>query len=127
MKLVDYFGIKHLVLFHVLACLFGEICALDGSKKAISIPLRKYRDTHKTKHKRDVSNSDINPKYHDNLSGRPGQGYYLAIQLGTPPQAVSSHDNFKILKYLKVDEILASQLDFSEGLRFFSIFAGSLV
>ena len=85
----------------MLACLFEGICALDGIPRTITIPLRKYRDTHKTiKEKRDVS--DSSPKYHDNLSGRPGQGYYLAIQLGTPPQAVSSHNNFKILKCLKI-------------------------
>ncbi|XP_028405521.1 beta-secretase 1-like [Dendronephthya gigantea] len=77
----------YLILFNVVACLLEGLCALDASR-TITIPLRKYRDTHvKTKEKRDLP--DVNPKYHDNLSGRPGQGYYLAIQLGTPPQSLN--------------------------------------
>jgi hypothetical protein len=100
---VEYFKTEYLLLF-VLAFLFEEKCALGGNPRTITMPLRKYRETHKTtKEKRDVPESDINPKYHDNLSGRPGQGYYLAIQLGTPPQLVSfRRNNFKLLICLKI-------------------------
>ena len=96
---VEYFQTEYL-LFFVLAFLFEEICALEA--KTITMPLRKYRDTRKIlKEKRDVSESDISPTYHDNLSGRPGQGYYLSIQLGTPPQSVSLRpNNFKIFLWL---------------------------
>lgn len=31
---------------------------------------------------------DLNTPTTDNLKGRPGQGYYIAIELGTPPQRV---------------------------------------
>lgn len=101
----ECFQIKHYyILVSVLACSLEGIYALEGVSKTISIPLRKYRDAQTSKGKRDLSEyseDSVSPKYHDNLSGRPGQGYYLAIELGTPPQAVSIRKNFRILQGLK--------------------------
>lgn len=87
-ELRTYFRREYLVLFNVLMCFFECLYAFDDIPRTIRIPLRKFREPHKGKEKRDVS--DSSPNYRDNLQGRPGQGYYLAVQLGTPPQSVSS-------------------------------------
>ena len=31
----------------------------------------------------------------ENLKGRPGQGYYIAVEVGSPPQRVSAYIHFK--------------------------------
>ena len=53
------------------------------SMTTIKIPLRRMKLAKRTIEKREIQS------YRDNLQGRPGQGYYVAIQLGTPPQFVS--------------------------------------
>lgn len=50
-----------------------------GKKGSYSVPLLRT--------KRDLRDSRGNPT--ENLKGRPGQGYYIATDLGTPPQRVS--------------------------------------
>ena len=50
-----------------------------GKKGSYSVPLRRT--------KRDLRDSRGNPT--ENLKGRPGQGYYIATDLGTPAQRVS--------------------------------------
>ena len=116
---VECLGTKYLVL---LVCLFERAYTLDSVSRKITIPLRKYRDTNRTTEKRDVieaDNTDISPSYHDNLSGRPGQGYYLAIQIGTPPQSVSSCIKLQNIKML--NNLMKCILGLSKCLRFFSI------
>lgn len=51
-----------------------------GQKGSYSVPLLRT--------KRDLRDSRGNPT--ENLKGRPGQGYYIATDLGTPAQRVSS-------------------------------------
>lgn len=53
-----------------------------GKKGSYSVPLLRT--------KRDLRDSRGNPT--ENLKGRPGQGYYIATDLGTPAQRVSSED-----------------------------------
>lgn len=52
---------------------------LAGKKGSYSVPLLRT--------KRDLKDSRGNPT--ENLKGRPGQGYYIATDLGTPAQRVS--------------------------------------
>lgn len=52
---------------------------LAGKKGSYSVPLLRT--------KRDLRDSRGNPT--ENLKGRPGQGYYIATDLGTPAQRVS--------------------------------------
>jgi len=56
--------------------------SLAGKKGSYSIPLLRT--------KRDLRDSRGNPT--ENLKGRPGQGYYIATDLGTPAQRVSGVD-----------------------------------
>ena len=51
-------------------------------KGSYSVPLRRT--------KRDLRDSRGNPT--ENLKGRPGQGYYISTDLGSPPQRVSNRD-----------------------------------
>ena len=53
-----------------------------GKKGSYSVPLLRT--------KRDLRDSRGNPT--ENLKGRPGQGYYISTDLGTPAQRVSSED-----------------------------------
>ena len=110
---VECFGTKYLV---ILICLFGRIYA-----RKITIPLRKSLNFNKTTEKRDVidTTDDVSPTYHDNLSGRPGQGYYLAIQIGTPPQSVSFRFQLRKVKMCKSPR--KQMFGFNKCLRFFSI------
>lgn len=79
-------GKGSLALF-VLLCFFHRLPATDGNytdtMTTIKIPLRRMKLPKRTIQKREIQT------YRDNLQGRPGQGYYIAIQLGTPPQLVS--------------------------------------
>lgn len=80
----------------VLIFLFEGFYAFNDKRQVITIPLRKKRESRVNiqKQRRELTDSS-SPEYHDNLSGRPGQGYYLAIDLGTPPQTVSDFINFQ--------------------------------
>ena len=53
-----------------------------GKKGSYSVPLLRT--------KRDLRDSRGNPT--ENLKGRPGQGYYISTDLGTPAQRVSSEE-----------------------------------
>lgn len=53
--------------------------ASAAKKGSYSVPLRRT--------KRDLRDSRGNPT--ENLKGRPGQGYFIATDLGTPAQRVS--------------------------------------
>ena len=55
-----------------------------GKKGSYSVPLLRT--------KRDLRDSRGNPT--ENLKGRPGQGYYIATDLGTPAQRVSTDNLF---------------------------------
>ena len=55
-----------------------------GKKGSYSVPLLRT--------KRDLRDSRGNPT--ENLKGRPGQGYYISTDLGTPAQRVSRKDLF---------------------------------
>jgi len=60
---------------------FGTSChGKPGKKGSYSVPLLRT--------KRDLRDSRGNPT--ENLKGRPGQGYYISTDLGTPAQRVSS-------------------------------------
>ncbi|XP_046854422.1 beta-secretase 1-like [Xenia sp. Carnegie-2017] len=74
----------------VLIFLFEGFYAFNDKRQVITIPLRKKRESRVNiqKQRRELTDS-LSPEYHDNLSGRPGQGYYLAIDLGTPPQTLN--------------------------------------
>lgn len=77
------------VVLLVLVCFFALFSATDvhtDSRTTIKVPLRGVKRSNKTIGKRELPSV---PSFHDNLQGRPGQGYYLAVQLGTPPQLVS--------------------------------------
>lgn len=62
--------------------------ASAAKKGSYSVPLRRT--------KRDLRDSRGNPT--ENLKGRPGQGYFIATDLGTPAQRVSTGT----LKHLRV-------------------------
>lgn len=82
------FGKGSLALFFLVG-LFDHFAATDvhnDSRATIKIPLRRMKRVKKTIEKREAPDS---PEYRDNLQGRPGQGYYLAILLGTPAQMLN--------------------------------------
>lgn len=77
--------------FILLIILFFDV-RLAAKKGSYSVPLLRT--------KRDLRDSRGNPT--ENLKGRPGQGYYIATDLGTPAQRVSDAD---FLEVVVVDEI----------------------
>lgn len=56
----------------------------NAKQKAYRIPLLRT--------KRDLRDKQGIPT--ENLKGRPGQGYYIAANLGTPPQRVSTAGDY---------------------------------
>ena len=78
-----------LVLFFVFELNFG---GKDAKKKNYRIPMLRT--------KRDLRDKQGIPT--ENLKGRPGQGYYIAANLGNPPQRVSSSYPLSLLGKFKV-------------------------
>jgi len=70
----------------------------DGEKIIVSTPLRAKRNIKNKRSSKKVSVSLMMTKRGlkdktgiptENLKGRPGQGYYIAVELGTPPQRIN--------------------------------------
>ena len=72
--------LKHLISFTLASLLIYEVCMARAAKvKRYSYPLMRTRRGLR----------DIRGVPTENLKGRPGQGYYIAVEVGTPSQRVS--------------------------------------